>query len=131
MSKVWSVIQLILHAVVWWLAVCVAATPVGLLLGLGLSHWFSDFGPALASVIVLPIVVYVWVLAVSRRWSATWPVVFLSMVFWTGFWWVTMIGLGKLIIHAVGRGGEVAASDIPDAVLEARPRGMVEYASYD
>lgn len=132
MSTAWYVVKRIAHAIGWLVLLSIPTMVLAAATASLIAQSPNEVLLFVALLVVLAAGVVSWVYAIRRRWSLTWPMIGMVVVCWPfGLLWVTMIGLGKLIIHAVGRGGELAASDIPDAVLEARPRGMVEYASYE
>lgn len=132
----WEIVKRIAHAVLWWLALAGAGGIVGAILTLGWSDSGNEaamIAGFLVQAFLLTAVVIAWVFAIIRRWSLRWPLLVLFAVSWPfGFSLVGMIGLGKLIIHIVGRGETLAASDLqPTLLAGARPRGLVEGASYE
>lgn len=153
MSTAWYVVKRIAHALGWLIILSPAyLTLAALIVGVVslVAGWPGGFpagfllrvageagaAPALvvavSYLLLLPVSAYIWMLAVRQRWSLTWPLIIIAVVFWPfGLTWVAIIGLGKLIVHAVGRGSTVAGSYLDEPVAEARPRGLVEYACYD
>jgi hypothetical protein len=148
MSKVWYVVKRIAHALGWlWILAIPTAVVMDIATGLLADPqsmpdaWLkvgvlSKISVVVESVVVCGIIVsavLVWIAAIRRRWSLKWPLIVVVVLSWPfGFWWITAIGVGKLIIHAFGRGGDFAGSDLVEPVItDARPRGMVEYASYE
>ena len=142
MSTAWYVVKRIAHALGWlWILAIPTAVVTDIATGLLVDAWlepgvWSMVGTiaesVLACVIIVAMVV-VWISAIVRRWSLKWPLIITTVVCWPfGLTWVMMIGLGKLIIHAVGRGSTLAGSDLDGPeIVGARPRGLVEYASYE
>lgn len=142
MSTAWYVVKRMAHAVGWlWILAIPTALVTEIVGDLFSETWIGTGTLAGIGFVALCLVVganvvvavLVWVSAVRRRWSLKWPLIIAIVVLWPfGFTWVMMIGLGKLIIYAVGRGSTLAGSNIYEPeVVEARPRGMVEYADYN
>jgi hypothetical protein len=130
----WESTKRVVHALVWiWLSLMAAAIPASVYSALS-EHSEPLVSAAVFAALLLGSAVLSYY-AIRGRWSLTWPLLVLFVLTWPFGVSVPiivgLIGLGKLIIQAVGRGGTLAASDLQVAVVEARPRGMVESANYE
>ena len=134
MKAVWEQVRRIGHALVWLL---ILSVPAGALLTvLVVSQPVGSELMAVAiSLAILAGVIALGLCAVRRRWSLIWALVALFVLagpfgVFVPFV-VGLIGLGKLIIQAVGRGGMFEASELSAPIAEARPRGLVESVSHE
>jgi len=130
----WEGVKRVAHALTWFaVSLMVAAIPGAI--AAAIASDYPDLAFAIVFAVLLPGPILLTVYAVRGRWSLAWPLIVLFVVSWpfgvsvplvVGF-----IGLGKLIIHAVGRGRTLAASELRAPTVGARPRGLVESANYD
>jgi hypothetical protein len=131
----WYVVKRIAHGLTW---VAILLIPAALMMA-ALDSLFpeaSDVEALAAELVLLAGVAVVATFAIKGRWSLTWPLIVLFVLTWPFGWpipWVVaFIGLGKLIVYAVGRGRTLAASELTmPAVVGARPRGLVESGNYE
>lgn len=133
-SDPWEATKRVAHGLVWiWLSLAAASIPAAI---------FATFVPDLPEVVfsltllaLSPGVIVLSYYAIRGRWSLTWPLVVLFILAWPLGplipFIVMTIGLGKLIIQAIGRGGTLAASELSAPVIAARPRGLVEGVNYE
>lgn len=128
MSTAWYVAKRIAHAMGWLALLSSPAAILIAMIGDSMDGSQSDVFAGLTCLPLLAGAIVLWLCAIRCRWSLKWPLIIIAVAVWPfGLTWVMMIGLGKLIIHAVGRGSTVAGSylDVP-MVAEARPRGLVD-----
>lgn len=133
-SNPWEAAKRVAHALVWiCLSLLAAAIPAWVY-----SAVTGDSVPVLSAVVLAVLLVgavALSYLAIRYRWSLTWPILVLFVLTWPFGVFVPiivgLIGLGKLIVYAVGRGGTLAASELSAPVLDAHPRGLVESANYE
>jgi hypothetical protein len=133
----WYATRRIAHAVGWLIVLSIPQCLIAFLFATVLNPWYganpesSEFVLPIVWLLLLPAVGFVMVMAIWRRWSLAWPLLVLFVLAWPFGVSVPiivgLIGLGKLIVHAVGRGGATAASELCGAVVaDAHPRGLVE-----
>lgn len=135
MNTFWESLKRIAHALVWlWI--------FAIVVGLAAEPFWGVPNASSADILSFSIWMglvlgglLLWICAIRRRWSLKWPLMILLLAGMasgsTVPFVVSAIGLGKLMIQWVGRGSMVTSSSLRESVLEARPRGLVEYTSYD
>lgn len=137
----WQGTKAVAHAVTWLAILAIPAAVVvemfssvlaNTLLGEGAKSNIGLVAEALAVGGVIVAALFVWVRAIRGRWSLKWPLVVLFVVclrFTFAVFAVTLIGVGKLIIWAVGRGGTLAPSMLSKPKEAVRPASMMESTS--
>jgi len=149
MTWLWPVTKRVAHALGWlWVLAIPAALVAEIVTGLladplsmpdawlkpGIVSKISIVVECLAVGTIIAAALLVWISAIRGRWSLKWPLLVLLVVlgpFGFALFVISMIGLGKLIIWAVGRGSTTDSSRLREPAVAVRPCGLVEYATHD
>lgn len=129
-----QIMRRVAHGLVWIGLSLLAAVAPASVYSAAVGHSSPMSAAAAFGVLLIGAAVLSY-LAIRYRWSLTWALVVLLVVSWLSGVSIPiivgLIGLGKLIIQAVGRGSSLAASEIAAPVLDAHPRGLVESVSHE
>jgi len=131
----WDLAKRIAHALVW---LAILLIPAGVMVAILESSGESagaEVGSLAVLLLILAVATVVEICAVRRRWPLTWPLLVLFVLTWpfgvSVPLVVGLIGLGKLAVHAIGRGSAASASELTAPVVAARPRGLVESGNHE